>query len=118
MATLTVAPDGNLNIPKEVVESIGIKPGDDVLLETLSDGSAILKPSNAHSVGKRKGRIEDLAGLLAGKTNVKLTIEEINEGIIQGCIDEYEAGLNGRKLSSTPIFSFASQSATTSNRPG
>ena len=93
MATLTVTPDGNLNIPKEFVESIGIKPGEQVRLEAQSDGSAILKPSKPHSVANRKGRIEDLAGFLANKTNVKLTIEEINEGIIQGCVEEYEAGL-------------------------
>ena len=40
-----------------------------------------------------KGSWNDFIGCLAGKKNVRLTIEEMNEGIGAGIVEEYEAGL-------------------------
>jgi hypothetical protein len=40
-----------------------------------------------------KGSWDDFIGCLAGKTKVRLTIKEINEGIGAGIVEEYEAGL-------------------------
>ena len=56
-----------------MLRHLGVKPGEKIELELLPDGKGILKSA------KPKGRIEDLFGMLAGKSKVKLTIEEIKE---------------------------------------
>ena len=94
MATLTVTPEGTLTVPREFVQNIGVKPGEQVQLELLPNGSVILKPSEFDAPPEKTGRIEDLFGCLAGKSTVRLTIEEINEGIGAGIVEEYEAGLS------------------------
>jgi hypothetical protein len=42
---------------------------------------------------KPKGRLEDLFGCLAGKTDVKLTIDEMNEAIAKAGAEAGMAGL-------------------------
>jgi antitoxin component of MazEF toxin-antitoxin module len=93
MATLIVTPEGTLTVPREFVQDIGMKPGQQVQLELLSNGSVILKPSEVDATFRRTGRIEDLAGFLAGKTNVRLTIEEMNEAIGEAAAEAGMAGL-------------------------
>jgi antitoxin component of MazEF toxin-antitoxin module len=93
MATLTITPEGSLNIPKELVQGLGMKPGEKMQLELLSNCSAILTPARADETFKPKGRLEDLFGCLAGKTDVKLTIEEMNEAIAKAGAEAGMAGL-------------------------
>jgi AbrB family looped-hinge helix DNA binding protein len=93
MATLTITPEGTLTVPKELIQDIGMKPGEQVEVERLSNGSVILKPSAAVALPKKTGKIEDLFGCLAGKSNVHLTIEEMNEAIGQAIVEEYERGV-------------------------
>ena len=93
MATLTVTPEGTLTIPREFVHDSGMKPGEQVLLERLSNGSVILKPSEVDALPRKTGRIEDLFGCLAGKSNVRLTIEEMNEAIGKAAAEAGMAGL-------------------------
>jgi bifunctional DNA-binding transcriptional regulator/antitoxin component of YhaV-PrlF toxin-antitoxin module len=92
MASLTVTPEGTLTVPRELVQDIGAKPGEQVPLERLPNGSAILKPFDVHASPEKTGRIEDFFGMLAGKTNVRLTIEEMNEAIREAAA---EAGMTG-----------------------
>jgi len=42
---------------------------------------------------RKKGKIEDVFGMLAGKTDVKLTIEEMNEAIGDAIVEEFERGV-------------------------
>jgi bifunctional DNA-binding transcriptional regulator/antitoxin component of YhaV-PrlF toxin-antitoxin module len=93
MATLTVTPEGTLTVPREFIQNIGVKPGEKVQLELLSNGSVILKPSEVDAPPRKTGRIEDLFGCLAGKSNVRLTIEEMNEAIGQAAAEAGMAGL-------------------------
>jgi len=93
MATLTVTPEGTLTVPKEFIQDIGVKPGERVQVELLSNGSVILKPSAVDLPPKKTGRIEDLFGCLAGKSNVHLTIDEINEAIGNAAAEAGMAGL-------------------------
>ena len=62
MANLTVTPEGTSTIPKEFVRDIGMKPGGQVQLAILSNGSAILKPTEIDATFKKTGRIEILPG--------------------------------------------------------
>jgi antitoxin PrlF len=93
MANLTVTPEGTLTVPKEFIQDIGMKPGEQVQLELLPNGSVILKPSEVDVFPKKTGRIEDLFGCLAGKSNVRLTIEEMNEAIGKAAAEAGMAGL-------------------------
>jgi antitoxin PrlF len=92
VATLTITPEGTLTVPKELVKDIG-KPGEQVQLERLPNGSVILKPSEAASLPKKTGKIQDLFGCLAGKSEVHLTIEEMNEAIRKAGAEAGMAGL-------------------------
>jgi hypothetical protein len=49
--------------------------------------------SAAIRAAKKKGRIEDVFGMLAGKTDVKLTIEEMDDAIGEAVVAEYLRGV-------------------------
>ena len=87
MAVLTVTERGQVTFRKEVLQHLGIRAGDKIELELLPDGLASLRAA------RQKGRIEDFFGCLAGKTDVKLTIEEMNEAIEQAGAEAGMAGL-------------------------
>jgi bifunctional DNA-binding transcriptional regulator/antitoxin component of YhaV-PrlF toxin-antitoxin module len=78
MTTLTVTARGQVTFRKDVLQHLGIKPGEKIELDLLPDGRAELKAS------RPKGSFRDLYGFLKGKTNGQvLTIEEINEAIAE-----------------------------------
>ena len=87
MATLTVTSRGQLTLRKEYLQHLGVKPGDKIELGKAPNGMLTLERA------RPKGSWNDFIGRLAGKTNVRLTIEEMNEGIGAGIVEEYEAGL-------------------------
>jgi len=76
MTTLSVTARGQVTFRKEVLQHLGIKPGDKIDLHLLPDGRAELRAAQP------KGSFRELRGILKGKTNgVRLSIEEINEAI-------------------------------------
>jgi bifunctional DNA-binding transcriptional regulator/antitoxin component of YhaV-PrlF toxin-antitoxin module len=82
MSTLTVTVRGQVTFRKEVLQHLGIKPGEKIELDLLPDGRAALKAAQP------KGKIDDFLGLLAGKTKKVATIEEINEAAAAGWAGE------------------------------
>jgi bifunctional DNA-binding transcriptional regulator/antitoxin component of YhaV-PrlF toxin-antitoxin module len=87
MATLTVTSRGQVTLRKEYLLHLGVKPGDKIELGKTPNGKLTLERA------RPKGSWDDFIGCLAGKTKVRLTIKEINEGIGAGIVEEYEAGL-------------------------
>ncbi|MGY4696097.1 AbrB/MazE/SpoVT family DNA-binding domain-containing protein [Xylella fastidiosa subsp. sandyi] len=78
MSTLTVTARGQVTFRKEVLQHLGIKPGERIELDLLPDGRAELKAMQP------KGSFQELRGVLKGKTNgVRLSIEEINDAIAE-----------------------------------
>lgn len=76
MTTLTVTARGQVTFRKEVLQHLGVRPGDKIELELLPDGRAEVKAA------RPKGSFRDLQGFLKGKTNGGVfTIEEIDEAI-------------------------------------
>jgi len=73
MATLTVTERGQVTLRKEYLQHLGVRPGEKIELTLLPNGRGEIKAV------PQRGRIEDLFGCLAGKTDVRLTIEEIND---------------------------------------
>ena len=78
MATLTVTARGQVTFRKEVLQHLGIKPGQKIELDLLPDGRAVLKAA------KPTGAISSFVGLLAGRTKKVATIEEINDTAARG----------------------------------
>jgi len=73
MATLTVTARGQVTFRKDVLRHLGVKPGEKIALELMPGGKGVVKAA------RKTGRIEDLFGMLAGKTKKKLTIGQIKD---------------------------------------
>jgi AbrB family looped-hinge helix DNA binding protein len=78
MTTLTVTARGQVTLRKDVLQHLGIRPGDKIELDLLPDGRGVIKAA------RPSGTIANFVGLLAGKTQKVATIEEINEAAAQG----------------------------------
>ena len=78
MNTLTITARGQVTFRKEVLQHLGIRPGEKIELDLLPDGRAELKAAQP------KGTFRQLRGILKGKTNgVRLSVEEINDAIAE-----------------------------------
>ena len=78
MATLTVTARGQVTFRKDVLQHLGIRPGEKIELDLLPDGRGMLKAARS------AGTIDGFVGLLAGRTEKVATIEEINAAIARG----------------------------------
>ena len=78
MTILTVTARGQVTFRKDVLNHLGIRPGDKIRLELLPDGRAELKAE------RPQGSWQALRGFLKGRTSgARLSIEEINETIAE-----------------------------------
>jgi len=77
MTTLTVTSRGQVTFRKDVLQHLGIRPGEKIELDLLPDGRGILKAA------RPAGTIDGFVGLLAGRTGKIATIEEINTATAQ-----------------------------------
>jgi AbrB family looped-hinge helix DNA binding protein len=76
MSTLTVTTKGQVTFRKEVLQHLGIRPGEKIELDLLPDGRAEVRAARSG------GSFHQLRGILKGKTNgARLSIEEIDEVI-------------------------------------
>jgi antitoxin PrlF len=82
MAKLTVTSRGQVTFRKEVLQHLGIRPGEKIELELLPGGRGIVRAA------RPSGKIDRLFGALAGRTSKKATLEEINEAIEKGWAGE------------------------------
>lgn len=83
MKTLTVTSRGQVTFRREILQHLGIEPGEKLELELLPGGRGVLKAARATK------KIDGFLGLLAGRAKKKATIEEINEAA--------EAGWTGKR---------------------
>lgn len=77
MTTLTVTARGQVTFRKEVLQHLGIGPGQKIELDLLPDGRGLLRAA------RPTGTIDGFVGLLAGRTKKVATIEEISEATSQ-----------------------------------
>lgn len=78
MAALTVTARGQVTFRKEVLQHLGIKPGEKIELDLLPDGRAVLRAA------RPTGSMRSFVGMLAGRTAKVATLEEINEAAALG----------------------------------
>ncbi|WP_129782334.1 AbrB/MazE/SpoVT family DNA-binding domain-containing protein [Peristeroidobacter soli] len=82
MSSLTVTTKGQVTLKRDLLQHLGVKPGEKVDLEKLPGGE--LRVRAARPVGS----IDGFLGLLAGKTDKVATIEEMNEAAAAGWAGE------------------------------
>lgn len=73
MPGLTVTSKGQVTLRKDVLQHLGVHPGDKVAVEKFPDGRVELKAS------RPTGRISNVFGLLKKKGRRPLSVEEIKE---------------------------------------
>jgi bifunctional DNA-binding transcriptional regulator/antitoxin component of YhaV-PrlF toxin-antitoxin module len=77
MTTLTVTSRGQVTFRKDVLQHLGISPGEKIELDLLPDGRGLLRAA------RPAASINGFVGLLAGRTRKVATIEEINAATTQ-----------------------------------
>lgn len=78
MTTLTVTARGQVTFRKDVLQHLGIDPGEKIELDKLPDGRVTLRAM------RPSGTIDGFLGLLAGKTRKVATLDEIDEAATAG----------------------------------
>ena len=78
MTTLTVTTRGQVTFRKDVLQHLGIGPGEKIELDKLPGARVILRAA------RPTGKIDRFLGLLAGKTKKIATLDEINEAAAAG----------------------------------
>lgn len=81
MTQLTVTARGQVTFRKEVLQHLGIKPGDKMELDLLPGGKGVLRAA------KPAGTMAGFVGLLSGKTTKVASLEEIDQAIAQAWAD-------------------------------
>lgn len=82
MSSLTVTTKGQVTLKRDLLQHLGVKPGEQVDFEKLPGGE--LRVRAVRPVGS----IDGFLGLLAGKTDKVATIEEMNEAAATGWAGE------------------------------
>lgn len=72
---LKLTEKGQLTLKKEYLQHLGVLRGGYVDILKLPDGTLQIKP------GQQGGKLSDVFGILAGKSSVTLTIDEMNDAI-------------------------------------
>jgi AbrB family looped-hinge helix DNA binding protein len=79
MGTLTVTAKGQVTLRKDLLEHLGVHPGDKISIEKLPGGKVEVKAA------RPAGKISDTFGILKTKRKGRpLSIEEMNEVIARG----------------------------------
>jgi AbrB family looped-hinge helix DNA binding protein len=78
MSTLTVTAKGQVTLRRDILEHLGIHPGDKIVVDKLPDGRIEVKAA------RPAGRISDVFDFLKRKDGPSLSIEEMNEIAARG----------------------------------
>jgi antitoxin PrlF len=87
MPIVSTTSRGQVTLRKEIFQHVGIMPGEKLEIELLPGGEF-----RGRAV-RKKGKIQDVFGILAYKTDVKLTIDEMNEAIGEAVVEEFLRGV-------------------------
>ena len=68
--TTTMTTKGQVTVPREIRDRLGLKPGDKMAFTMLSDGTVVMRPKTR--------RLADLAGSLTRPGQPKVSVENMN----------------------------------------
>jgi AbrB family looped-hinge helix DNA binding protein len=72
-AVVRIDEEGEITLPRQVMDAWNMHEGDTLDIETQPDGTLRIIPKTLYA--------SDVAGMLAGKSAVKSTIEEMDEAV-------------------------------------
>jgi AbrB family looped-hinge helix DNA binding protein len=78
MSTLTVTAKGQVTLRKDLLEHLGVHPGEKITVDKLPDGRIEVKAA------RPAGKISDVFNYLKKKKGPSLSIEEINKIAARG----------------------------------
>ena len=78
MTTFTVTARRQVTFTKDVLQHLGIRPGERIELDKLPDGRVSLRAM------RPSGKIDSFLGMLAGKRKKVATLDEINQAAASG----------------------------------
>jgi len=78
MTTLIVSARGQVTFRKDVLQHLGVRPGEKIELDKQPDRTVTLRAARS------RGKIDKFLGLLACKTGKIATLDEINEAAATG----------------------------------
>ncbi|HZB88870.1 MAG TPA: AbrB/MazE/SpoVT family DNA-binding domain-containing protein [Terracidiphilus sp.] len=78
MARLTVTARGQVTFRRDILQHLGVKPGEKIDLELLPNGRGVVRAA------KPTGKIDSFLGVLSGKTRKVATLDEIHEAAAKG----------------------------------
>ncbi|MFP1130421.1 AbrB/MazE/SpoVT family DNA-binding domain-containing protein [Asticcacaulis sp. W401b] len=82
MTTLTVTSRGQVTFRKEVLQHLGIRPGEQIELDLLPDGRGVIRAA------RPAGSITGFIGLLSDRTNKIASLEEMDAAAAAGWAGE------------------------------
>jgi bifunctional DNA-binding transcriptional regulator/antitoxin component of YhaV-PrlF toxin-antitoxin module len=82
MSTLTVTATGQVTLRQDVLDHLGIRPGEKIIVDKLPNGRIEVKAAPP------TGLISDVFGFLKRENGPSLSIEEINEAAARGWAGE------------------------------
>ncbi len=82
MSTLTVTAKGQVTLRKDVLEHLGVQPGEKVVVDKLPGGQIQVRAAG------KKGDISRIFGMLKQENGPHLSIEEMNEVIARAWAGE------------------------------
>ncbi len=78
MTTLTVTTRGQVTFRKDVLQHLGIRPGEKIEVDKLPDGRVTLRAARS------AGKIDSFLGLLADRTSKIASLNEMEEAAASG----------------------------------
>ena len=78
MTKLTITAKGQVTLKQELLQHLGVTPGEKIEADKLPDGRIVV------SAARQDGSMADFIGCLSQKRGPKLTIEEMHEIAAQG----------------------------------
>jgi antitoxin PrlF len=78
MTTLTITSKGQVTLRREVLDHLGVRPGEKIAVDLLPDGKAVI------GADRKSNSIENLFGFLKKEGEKPLSLEEIDEIIKDG----------------------------------
>jgi bifunctional DNA-binding transcriptional regulator/antitoxin component of YhaV-PrlF toxin-antitoxin module len=82
MTSLAITVKGQVTLKRDLLQYLGIKPGERIEVEKMPAGELRLRAA------RPAGSIEGFIGILKGESSKVATIEEMNEAIAAGWVGE------------------------------
>lgn len=81
LSSATVTSKGQITIPRDVRERLGLEAGDRVVFVVQSDRDVTMKPA--------KTDVRELHGMLSRKDRRRRSVEEMDEGIVRAIAEKH-----------------------------